>query len=218
MGVKHNYFWSINKLGQTNYTKFNSDECTFKRALINHEITKVNYLIKESNLVGKGIVHFTSSTGYPEIAAEFTQDGYERFDLFLKSNNISKALEQAEDINDPVVWRTLSVYAIEVGEMKVAEVAFQRLNDIENLSFVYLLTGNNELLKQLEKSTIGHNDTLRLFHSSIYRKDTSLRSRLLYESGSYALAYLTAKCQSENTMMSECLKLANISENDIVYP
>lgn len=216
--IEEDHFWYLDKFMRTGYSRLNISECIFKKALINKDTAKINHYIKNSNLVGRNIVRYTSSAGYPDVAAKFTSDPFERFDFFIKSNNISMAYKVALNINDHATWRALSTYAIKLGNIEIAQEAYRKMKDIDKLSFISLLADDKQTLDHLRDQTIESIDIQRSFTNAIYCNDVSRRSKIFYDSKSYALAYLTAKSHNDIDMMNKCLESAHLTEHDIIYP
>lgn len=76
------------------------------------------------------------------------------------------------------------------------EAAYQRTKNFERLSFLYLITGNNEKLRKMLHIANLRNDLMGRFHNALYLGNVNERVQVLRESGQLHLAYLTAKAHA----------------------
>ena len=64
--------------------------------------------------------------------------------------------------------------------------------DMERLSFLYLITGNIDKLRKMLKIAEMRSDVMARFHNSLYLGEVPERVRLLQEAGQLPLAYMAA--------------------------
>jgi coatomer protein complex subunit alpha (xenin) len=64
-------------------------------------------------------------------------------------------MEAAKSIDTPECWNQLAQMALEQGNHQVVEMAYQRMKNVDRLSFLYLLTGNVEKLCKMVKVCVG---------------------------------------------------------------
>jgi|TARA_B110000238_G_scaffold67658_1_gene74157 coatomer protein complex subunit alpha (xenin) len=123
----------------------------------------------------------------------YTQDERTRFNLALECGNIEVALSSAQTLDDKDTWHKLGVEALRQGNHQIVEFAYQKTKNFERLSFLYLITGNEEKLSKMLKIAEMRSDVMGQFHNALYTGDVRERVRILETSGHYPLAYLTAK-------------------------
>ena len=83
--------------------------------------------------------------------------------------------------------------ALRQGNHQIVEFAYQKTKNFERLSFLYLITGNQEKLAKMLKISEMRSDVMGQFHNALYLGDIPERVKILESSGHYPLAYLTAK-------------------------
>lgn len=121
------------------------------------------------------------------------QDERTRFNLALECGNIEVALASAQELDDKDTWHRLGVAALHQGNHQIVEFAYQKTKNFERLSFLYLITGNEEKLAKMLKISEMRSDVMGQFHNALYLGDVRERVKILEASGHYPLAYLTAK-------------------------
>ncbi|KAE8238012.1 hypothetical protein A4X13_0g8552 [Tilletia indica] len=112
-----------------------------------------------SNLVGQAIIAYLQKKGYPEIALHFVQDKCTRFDLAIECG--AAALNQ--------------------GNHKIVERAYQRTKNFFKLSFLYLVTGNRDKLSKIALTAQKRNDCMSCFHNALNFDDIEQRIVTLRE-------------------------------------
>jgi len=169
-------------------------EYMFKLALLKEDWNKVFGMVRpgHSNLVGQSIIAYLQRKGYPEVALLFVKDEKTKFNLALECGNIEVAVECAKSLNDKDCWQRLGGEALRQGNHQVVEMAYQRTQNFERLSFLYLITGNTEKLSKMLQIAEYRNDTMSQFHNALYLGDVSERIRILESVGQLPLAYITA--------------------------
>lgn len=120
-----------------------------------------------------------------------------RFQLALEAshvNNIDVALQAAQALNEPGVWKQLGSEALRQGNVGVVEKASQQTLDFERLSFLYSVAGNQRNLgKMLNIATNKRHDANAQYYNALLLGDVEARVKVLEQSGQYQLAYLTAR-------------------------
>ena len=96
------------------------------------------------------------------------------------------------------------------------EFAYQKTKNFERLSFLYLITGNEEKLAKMLKIAEMRSDVMGQFHNALYIGDVRERCKILETSGHYPLAYLTAKTHG---LTEDAERLATIlTESGVAVP
>jgi coatomer protein complex subunit alpha (xenin) len=144
------------------------------------------------------------------------QDERTRFNLALECGNIEVALASAQELDDKDTWHKLGVEALRQGNHQIVEFAYQKTKNFERLSFLYLITGNEEKLAKMLKIAEMRSDVMGQFHNALYLGDVKERCKILEGSGHFPLAYLTAKTHG---FSEEARRLASVlQENGAPVP
>ncbi|KAI8910981.1 coatomer WD associated region-domain-containing protein [Gorgonomyces haynaldii] len=191
--VKSDTIFCIDRESRIKVVQFDPTEYRFKMALIARDYDQVFHIIKTSNLVGQSIIGYLQKKGYPEIALQFVKDPKTRYDLALQCGNIEVALEMAKVIELPEYWSKLGQEAMAQGNLQVVEYVYQRTKSFDLLSFLYLITGNQEKLQKMLKIAQHRGDIMSTYQNALYLGDVHAQVHTLQESGQYPLAYLAAK-------------------------
>lgn len=180
--------------GQLRNVSIDLTELLFKQALMNQKFDEVFRIIKSSKLIGKSIIAYLREKGYPKIALHFVEDDRTKFDLAIECGNIDIALEAAKKLDDAQCWQVVAQEAMKQGNVKIMEMAYGKTKDLERLSFLHLITGNQKGLNMLHKTDrIGTDELMAQFHLSYYLGDVKTRVKMLEQSGQFALALLCAR-------------------------
>lgn len=172
-------------------------EYRFKLALVNERYDEVLSIIRTSRLVGQSIIAYLQKKGYPEIALHFVQDKTTRFDLAVECGNLDVALETAEAINVPEIWSRLGEAALRLGAHHIRERALQKSKDFDQLSFLYLVTGNADKLAKMTTIAERRGNMQSLYHNAVLAGDAATQARVLSGAGLDALAFITAQCAGD---------------------
>jgi len=168
-------------------------EYLFKNALHNKRYQEVLNIVRGTNILGQSIVSYLQTKGFPEVALYFVKEEQTRFDLALECGNIEKALQAALKLERADVWVRLAEAALQHGNHAIVELAYQKTNNYERLSFLYLITGQLQKLKTMEKFAEKRGDFMSVFHNALYLGDVPTRIKVFEMTGQLSLAYLTAK-------------------------
>ncbi|KAJ1919803.1 hypothetical protein H4219_001712 [Mycoemilia scoparia] len=190
-------------------------EYRFKLALVQRNYEQVVSIIKNSNLVGQSIIAYLQKKGYPEIALHFVRDNVTRFGLALECGDMNIALETAKAIDKPQYWLKLSQESLRLGHIQVADQAYQRMKDMNKLSFLYSITGATDKQQRLGKTLSLSDNFTQRFQHSLYAGNPEDRIRIFEESGQLPLAYLTAKSHGFEEKAKAILAAAEIDESEI---
>ncbi|CAJ0755331.1 24382_t:CDS:10 [Entrophospora sp. SA101] len=204
----------LDRDGKTRVITIDPTEYRFKLSLIKRNYDEVLQIIRNSNLVGQAIIAYLQKKGYPEIALHFVRDDKTRFDLAIECGNIEVALETAKTMDREDCWNKLGEEALRQGNHQVVEMAYQRVKNFERLSFLYLITGNIDKLKNMQKIAEIRNDNMSRFHNSLYLGDVEERVKLLKEV--VPLAYLTAQSHGLTEEAESILTAAGLTSEDVV--
>ncbi|KAI9302093.1 coatomer protein alpha subunit [Cunninghamella echinulata] len=216
--VKGKTLYILDRDGKARSILIDPTEYRFKLALIKRQYEEVLHIIRNSNLVGQSIIAYLQKKGYPEIALHFVRDEKTRFELALECGNLDIALETAKSLDKAECWGKLSAEALRQGNYKIVELAYQRTQNYDRLSFLYLSTGNENNLRQMMKIAELRGDPMSRFQNALYLGEVEERIRLLQDVGQLPLAYMTAKSNGLHDRAQAILAAAGKTEEDITLP
>ncbi|KAL4870764.1 hypothetical protein BDV12DRAFT_165177 [Aspergillus spectabilis] len=193
-------------------------EYRFKLALVKRNYDEMLQIIKTSSLVGQSIISYLQKKGYPEIALQFVQDPQTRFELALECGNLDVAIEMARELDRPNLWSRLGAEALAHGNHQIVEMAYQKQRNFDKLSFLYLVTGDQEKLARMAKIAEHRGDFISRFQNAIYRGDVEDRIQMFKELDLYPLAYLTAKSHGLTEEAESILEAVGLTEDQISLP
>lgn len=182
----------LDREGKMKTIEVDVTEAVFKLALERKDYAEVLRMVKNSRLCGQAIISYLQEKKYPEVALHFVHDVKVKFKLALACGNIQVAMNCAHELGDEA-WTQLGVEALRQGNHEVVEMAYQKTKEFEKLSFLYLITGNTEKLKKMQKISEMRGDVMSRFHNALLLGDVEERVKVLEGTGQLALAYLTAK-------------------------
>lgn len=169
-------------------------EFMFKNALHHKRYQEVVNIVRGANILGQSIVSYLQNKGFPEVALYFVKEEQTRFDLALECGDIKDAaLQAAIKLDRTDVWMRLAEAALQHGHHGIVELAYSKVNNYERCSFLYLITGQLEKLKKMEKYAEKRGDLMSAFQNALYLGDIPTRIRILEMAGQLPMAYLTAK-------------------------
>lgn len=216
--IKGKKLYALDRDGKVREIVIDPTEYRFKLALVKKQYEEVLHIIRTSNLVGQSIIAYLQKKGYPEIALHFVRDDKTRFELALECGNLDVALETAKSMNKPELWAKLGAEALQHGNYKIVESAYQRTKKMDKLSFLYLLQGNETNLRKMLEISRLQNDPLMRFQNAVYLGDIEERIQLLQDVGQIPLAYMTAKSHGLTEKAEAILAAAGKTEADIELP
>lgn len=190
--VKGNQVFCLDRECRTRVLHIDPTEFKFKLALINRKYEDVLHMVRNARLVGQSIIAYLQQKGYPEVALHFVKDEKTRFGLALECGNIEVALEAAKSLDDKDSWDQLGKAALMQGNHQIVEMCYQRTKNFDKLSFLYLITGNLEKLKKMNKIAEIRKDVSAQYQGALLLGDAKERISILKNCGQNSLAYLTA--------------------------
>lgn len=190
--VKGNQVFCLDRECRTRVLNIDPTEFKFKLALINRKYEDVLHMVRNARLVGQSIIAYLQQKGYPEVALHFVKDEKTRFGLALECGNIEVALEAAKSLDDKECWDRLGQSALLQGNHQVVEMCYQRTKNFDKLSFLYLITGNLDKLKKMNKIAEIRKDVSAQYQGALLLGDVKERISILKNCGQHSLAYLTA--------------------------
>lgn len=190
--VKGSQVFCLDRECRTRVLNIDTTEFKFKLALINRKYEEVLHMVRNARLVGQSIIAYLQQKGYPEVALHFVKDEKTRFGLALECGNIEIALEAAKSLDDKDCWDRLGQAALMQGNHQVVEMCYQRTKSFDKLSFLYLITGNLEKLKKMNKIAEIRKDVSAQYHGALVLGDVKERFNILKNCNQKSLAYLTA--------------------------
>lgn len=190
--VSGNTIFCLDRDGKNRSIVIDATEYIFKLSLLKKKYDHVMSMIRNSQLCGEAMIAYLQQKGFPDVALHFVKDERTRFNLAIDSGNIQIAVASATAIDEKDYWYRLGVEALRQGNAGIVEYAYQRTKNFERLSFLYLITGNNEKLSKMLKIAEVKNDVMGQFHNALYLGDVRERVKILENVGHLPLAYITA--------------------------
>lgn len=213
--VKENQVFCLDRECRSRILNIDSTEFKFKLALINRKYEEVLYMVRNAKLVGQSIISYLQQKGYPEVALHFVKDEKTRFSLALECGSIEIALEAAKALDDKVCWERLGQSALLQGNHQVVEMCYQRTKNFDKLSFLYLITGNLEKLKKMNKIAEIRKDVSAQYQGALLLGDVVERVNILKNCGQHSLAYLTAATYNLEDAGNELRQIIAKDEKDL---
>eukprot|EP00181_Compsopogon_caeruleus_P006723 CAMPEP_0184678970 /NCGR_PEP_ID=MMETSP0312-20130426/1791_1 /TAXON_ID=31354 /ORGANISM="Compsopogon coeruleus, Strain SAG 36.94" /LENGTH=1237 /DNA_ID=CAMNT_0027128113 /DNA_START=458 /DNA_END=4172 /DNA_ORIENTATION=+ len=193
----------LDREGNPGLMPIDPTEFSFKLLLLRKRYDDVKRMIAQKQLTGQAIIAYLHKKGFPEVALHFVQDEGTRFSLAIDSGALDIALSAAKELNDTATWRKLASEAMRQGNMEIVELCYQKTKDLENLAFLYVITGNFEKLEKMSKIAEGEGNLMARFQFSMFLGDVESRIRILSDCGQILLARLTAKTYGLNDLLEE---------------
>jgi len=190
--VQGNALLCLDREGKMRTVEIDITEAIFKLALERKDYAEIMRMVKHSRLCGQAIISYLQDKGYPEVALHFVHDSKTRFKLALACGNIQVAMNVAHDLGDDA-WRQLGVEALRQGNHEVVEMSYQKTKEFECLSFLYLITGNTDKLRKMQKIAEMRGDVMSCVHNALFLGDVEERVKIIESTGQLSLAYLAAK-------------------------
>lgn len=191
--VKGSQVFCLDRELKTRVLNIDTTEYKFKLALIHRKYEEVLQMVRNAKLVGQSIIAYLQQKGYPEVALHFVKDEKTRFTLALECGNIEVALEAAKALDDKACWDRLGQAALLQGNHQVVEMCYQRTKNFDKLSFLYLITGNLEKLKKMNKIAEIRKDVSAQYQGALLLGDVQERINILKNVNQTSLAYLTGE-------------------------
>jgi coatomer protein complex subunit alpha (xenin) len=201
-----NNLFCLDREGKMRTIELELAEPLFKLALEKKDYGTVMKMVKQSRLCGQSIITYLQEKGYPEVALHFVHDARTRFKLALACGSIQVALSVAQELDD-AAWIQLGAAALRMGKFEIVEMAYQKTKQFDQLSFLYLITGNTEKLRKMLKIAELRKDVMSVVHNSLYLGEAEQRIQVLEATGLTALAIVLA-----TTHNLECKSLQHASK------
>ncbi|KAI9225050.1 coatomer WD associated region-domain-containing protein [Blastocladiella britannica] len=190
-------------------------EYRFKYALITRQYSQVLHIIQNSNLLGQSIISYLQKKGYPEVALHFVQDPATRLDLALECGQLDAAHEAAKMLNKPEAWTRLAKEATRHGNVALAEVAMQRVQNLSGLSMLYYTTGQRDKLAKMLAIAQHKGQPASAMHNAILLGSIEDRARVLAESGLTSLAWLMCHTHGLTALADQIAAAAGIEPEQL---
>ncbi|EFC46387.1 coatamer alpha subunit [Naegleria gruberi] len=204
--IENNNVTIIDREGTVKVITIDATEYRFKLALSQGRTGDIKKIIGEAKILGDSIIAYLQQKGYPEIALKFVEDESTKFNLALECGDIKTASEVAQKLDKKECWNSLGLEALNQGDVSAVEKAYQRTKNVERLSFLHSVTGNQESLKLMLKIANSRNDVMSRFHNALFLGDVEERVKVLQSVGQSALAYMTAKNHGLDALAEEVKK------------
>lgn len=181
MRVKARSVYCLDRAARPKLLNIDPTEYRFKLALVKRNYDEMLQIIKTSSLVGQSIISYLQKKGYPEIALQFVQDPQTRFELAIECGNLDVAVEMAKKLDRPKLWSRLGTEALSHGNHQIVEMTYQKLRNFDKLSFLYLVTGDQEKLTRMAKIAEHRGDFTARFQNTLYLGDVDNRIQMFKE-------------------------------------
>ena len=106
------------------------------------------------------MIAYLQQKGFPEVALHVVKDEKTHFNLAVESGNIQFVVASAKEIDDKDHWYRLGIEALRQGNAGIVEYAYQRTNNFERISFLYLIIGNMDKLSNMLRIAEIKNDVM----------------------------------------------------------
>lgn len=179
--VKARTVYCLDRAAKPKVLSIDPTEYRFKLALVKRNYEDMLQIIKTSSLVGQSIIAYLQKKGYPEIALQFVQDPQTRFELAVECGNLDVAVDMARQLDRPKLWMRLGTEALAHGNHQIVEMAYQKLRQFDKLSFLYLVTGDQEKLARMAKIAEHRGDVTSRFQNALYLGDVDNRIQMFKE-------------------------------------
>ncbi|KAI1934577.1 hypothetical protein LOZ66_005737 [Ophidiomyces ophidiicola] len=216
--VRGKNVYCLDRSAQPVVLEIDPTDYRFKLALVQRNYEDMMQIIKTSSLVGQSIISYLQKKGYPEIALQFVQDPKTRFELALECGNIDVAIEMAKQLDRPQLWARLGAEALVHGNHQTVEMAYQKQRNFDKLSFLYLVTGDEEKLQRMAKIAEHRGDFTSRFQNAIFLGDVENKIQMFKELGLFPMAYLTAKTHGLDEEADAILEANGLTEDEIKLP
>ena len=179
--VKARNLYCLDRAGKPKILSIDPTEYRFKLALVRRNYDEMLQIIKTSSLVGQSIIAYLQKKGYPEIALQFVQDPQTRFELAIECGNLEVAVDMAKQLDRPKLWARLGSEALAHGNHQIVEMVYQKSRQFDKLSFLYLVTGDEEKLNRMAKIAEHRGDFASQFQNALYLNHVEDRIRMFKE-------------------------------------
>ncbi|KAF8819543.1 putative coatomer protein complex, subunit alpha, partial [Cardiosporidium cionae] len=191
--VAKSRMWYLDRAGTIRSRPLQCEEFLFKLALHKQKFNEVSSFIKSGRLIGNCVIGYLRKKGYPQIALFFVKDLSTRFHLALEYGDIGEAFTNAVQINEKNIWNRLATEALRRGNHHIVELAYQKMKNFDQLSFLYFITGNSVKLGKMLLISEKREDVMGRYQNALLLGDVKERVRVLAEVGQLPLAALIAK-------------------------
>lgn len=179
--VKARTVYVLDRKGKPKSMSIDPTEYRFKLALVKRNYEEMLQIIKNSSLVGQSIISYLQKKGYPEIALQFVQDPQTRFELAIECGNLDVAVEMAKELDKPKLWSRLGTEALAHGNHQIVEMVYKQLRQLDKLSFLYLIIGEESNLTRIRKIAENRGDYTSRFQNALYLGDVEDRIQVFKE-------------------------------------
>jgi len=183
----------LDREGKNQMMIINSTEFMFKMALYNRKYDEVKRVMNSGRLCGQAIIAYLKNKGFAEVALHFVNDEKTKFDLAIESGNIDVAVKSAQQLDQTLSWQQLAMEAVKHGKIEVVEGAYMKTESWEKLSFLYMLTGNQEKLQKMLRHAEKRGNMMSQFQNSLLAGDIEARLEVLKTARQTSMAYMLAK-------------------------
>lgn len=115
---------------------------------------------------GHAFVGYLRQKGYAEIAYHCVSDPATKAVLATEFADLELASQAAAQLGNRIGWNRLGEVALELGDVDVAEKAFQKARAYSRLIQLYLLTANFQKLSKLASVLLDLGDKTTAMHIS----------------------------------------------------
>ncbi|UKK02284.2 coatomer complex subunit alpha [Theileria orientalis] len=165
-----------------------SPDYSLKYSLLVNDLDTANTLINSGQLASRFTCSYLIKDRRYELARKLLTDNVTKFYLSIQFGHLQHALSDAKEINNKALWNYLGDVSMELGNVTIAELAYQKSKQYNKLTLLYLTIGDfGKLRKMLNTCKIHNNKSLLLLHA-LYLGDMEELSNVLSENGHEHLA------------------------------
>ena len=228
--VESQYVFLIDRKSIIQVNGIDTNEFKFKLALRMNDMATVKAIIDKGALVGQAIIEYLRNNGFAHIALHFVSDPPTRFTLAMDSNRLDIASKSIKTFSKDVpkdnerdpkkqkaneMWEELAEKAMSIGDVVIAEEAWRQIKNYDKLSFLFVISGQFDKLKELTDNEIPKDKVDLLMVNRLYIGDYEGIAKMLQDTPDLSvLAYLAA-LRSGNDNLAREIKQKSCSDSSI---
>uniref|UniRef100_A0A3B0MR36 Coatomer alpha subunit, putative n=1 Tax=Theileria annulata TaxID=5874 RepID=A0A3B0MR36_THEAN len=187
-----------------------SPDYLLKYSLLVNNMEKANTLVDSGQVFGRFTCSYLISNGKYVLARKLLgDDNLNKFYLSVQFGDLQNALNDAKLINNKAIWSYLGDVSLELGNVTIAELAYQKSKQYQKLTLLYLVIGDFGKLRKMLNICKIHDDKSLLLVHALYLGDMEELSNVLGENGHEQLANICNATYKINNWSEENLENPN---------
>ena len=183
----------LTRLCEILYLEINPIEYQFKSAVLRRNEDDIRTLAASGRILGESTLGWLQGCGRSDIAVHFVQDPVARFSIALELYNPQLAYVSALRLESPFYWDKVGEMALMVGDLALAETAYQKSRNYGKLKFLYLITGAYAKLEKLGRILCVRRERSAQYEVALLLGDVEEQGKVLREAGNQELEKLLMK-------------------------